>query len=462
MRKTHAALRKRLQAALGNEFTVGELLGEGGFAVVFRAKDNALHRDVAVKVVDLQLAASANAAERFVHESRIAAGLEHPHIVPIYKVGGRGDVLYLIMRFVDGPSLRELLAQKGRLSVGDAARIARQVADALAYAHAHGVVHRDVKPDNVLLDRSGHVLVTDFGIAKIAAHAKKTVATGPVTTEGMILGTPQYMSPEQVSGDRLEPPSDIYSLGIVLYQMLAGEPPFDGESAQEILAQHLTAIPTPIREVRSEVPEELAQVLDRMLMKDPARRYQSAAQASRELVEALPTAAHDRVKARGRRVARSLVRLGAVGCLAFAAFVAGAALVLSAVTSDPPALAAHAPAIPDSVVTQLRALGAIGRNEPPLMVFVPNGASLRDGLVVTRGHVIRVGPRRPRRYLADSVDVVWTFRGFALRGGLRAGIVLVPAAGRRDTVFQDLSLRELYEMRSLFTQRVSSERDTTP
>jgi hypothetical protein len=187
-------------------------------------------------------------------------------------------------------------------------------------------------------------------------------------------------------------------------------------------------------------------------------------------VEALPTAAHDVVKAggTGRRrlhLLRSLGRVGAVGCLVMVAFAAGAALVLSAATSDPPALAARAPAIPDSVVLQLRALGAITRNESPLLVFVPHGASLRDGLVQTQRHIIRVGPRRPRRYATDSVRVVPTFRGFALRGGLRAGIVLVPA-GRpeaRDTVYRNVSLRDLYEMRSLlFGQRPAAGRETTP
>ncbi|MBI1966576.1 MAG: serine/threonine protein kinase, partial [Gemmatimonadetes bacterium] len=161
------ALQQRLQHALGEEFTVGPLLGQGGFAAVFRARDNSLHRDVAVKVLDLEIAPSPTLAERFLREAQTVAQLEHPHIVPIHKVGKHGDtLLYIIMRCIDGPSLRQLLATHKRLSVGDAARLTRQVADALAYAHSHGVVHRDVKPDNILLDKQGHVLVTDFGIAK--------------------------------------------------------------------------------------------------------------------------------------------------------------------------------------------------------------------------------------------------------------------------------------------------------
>src|SRR5881296_899437 len=235
-----AALQKRLQQALGQEFTVGPLLGEGGFASVFRARDNVLNRDVAVKVLDVELAPSPVVAERFLREAQTVARLEHPHIVPIYKVGRQEEIFYIIMRCIDGPSLRQLLETQKKLSVGDAARIARQVADALAYAHSHDIVHRDIKPDNILLDKSGHALVTDFGIAKAAQAAQAaTPGSAQLTSEGMIIGTPQYMSPEQAAGDQLDGRSDIYSLGIVLYQMLAGEPPFTGPTAQAVTARRL-------------------------------------------------------------------------------------------------------------------------------------------------------------------------------------------------------------------------------
>src|SRR2546425_218182 len=195
-----STLRRRLQQALGDEFTVGTLLGEGGFAAVFRVHDTALNRDVAIKVLDLGLTPSPALAERFVREARTIAHLEHANIVPIYKVGGfKNEVLYIVMRCVDGPSLRQLLEKERRLTVGDAARIARQVADALAYAHGRGIVHRDVKPDNILIDSTGRVVVTDFGIAK-AAEA----AASQLTTEGMVVGTPQYMSPEQATGQRTD------------------------------------------------------------------------------------------------------------------------------------------------------------------------------------------------------------------------------------------------------------------
>src|SRR3989454_8473670 len=194
-------LRRRLQKALGKKFTVGDVLGEGGFAAVFRVRDQDLGQDVAVKVLDLGLTPSPGLAERFVREARTSARLEHPHIVPIYKVGGyKNEVLYIVMRCIDGASLRQLLEKHRRLSLRDAARIARQVADALGHAHLQGVVHRDVKPDNILVDSTGHVLVTDFGIAKAAQEA----SASQLTTEGMVVGTPHYMSPEQATGEDVD------------------------------------------------------------------------------------------------------------------------------------------------------------------------------------------------------------------------------------------------------------------
>src|SRR5262245_52136800 len=313
-------LQQRLQTALGKQFTVGPLLGQGGFAVVFRARDHTLNRDVAVKVMDTAGAPSPLLTDRFVREAQTIARLEHPHIVPIYEVGQTADLLFIVMRCVDGPSLRQLLGTSAsrRLSLRDAARVARQVADALAHAHADNVVHRDVKPDNILMDKRGHVMVTDFGIAKAAQAA----TAAPLTTEGMIMGTPQYMSPEQATGDPVDGRSDIYSLGIVLYQMLTGSPPFDGESSAKIIALQISAVPPDIRRVRSDVSPELAAVLDRMLAKDPAARYQSASEVSQALVAVLPTAARDLVRPlRHRLVAiamKSLVGLGHAagrGCL---------------------------------------------------------------------------------------------------------------------------------------------------
>src|SRR6266704_1081037 len=422
-------LRRRLQEALGDESTVGNLLGQGGFAAVFRVREKALNRDVAVKVVDLGLTPSPSLAERFVREARTIAQLEHPHIVPIYKVGGyRNEVLYIVMRCLDGPSLRQLLEKYKRLSVGDAGRIARQVADALGYAHRNRVVHRDIKPDNILLDTSGHVLVSDFGIAKAAQEASGS----NLTTEGMVIGTPQYMSPEQATGERVDARSDIYSLGIVLYQMLAGTTPFDGESAQSILMKQATATAVPIGRLRSDVPPALAAVVDRLLAKDPADRFQTAEEVSRALIEALPAAARDRVRLRASALAiRSLVGIGVAACLLVAAFVAGAIVVSWTVFSGPPRLDAVAP-VPD------------GRQDSVL-------------LVVGKRRVVVAGPRRSRVYRRDSV--AYTFFA-SWRSGPHFLFVLIPATGRRDTVFTHLSLRAFWTLGRRIERLLPADRRT--
>ena len=431
-----STLRRRLQKALGDKFTVGDLLGEGGFAAVFRVRDKAASRDVAVKVLDLGQTPSPDLAERFVREARTSAQLEHPHIVPIYKVGGyKNEVLYIVMRCVDGPSLRHLLEQQQRLPVPDAARIARQVADALGHAHRQGVVHRDVKPDNILLDGAGHVLVTDFGIAKAAQEA----SVSQLTTEGMVVGTPHYMSPEQATGERVDARSDIYSLGVVLYQMLAGAPPFDGESAQSILMKQATVTAVPIKRVRRDVPTVLAGVVDRTLAKDPAERFQTAEELSRALVEALPTAARDDVHP--RRGLASFVGPG-VGCLALAALIAGAGAVVVMAFSKPPRVSAEAP-LPDSLAQALRRRGALAAGDAAQYVFGPRGVDDTTLLVVARRSVAVVTPHRVRLYPRDSVQVRYTV---GLWGGLGFRMVLALPRLRRDTVFRHLSFRDVYEV----------------
>jgi serine/threonine-protein kinase len=452
------ALQKRLQEALGPEFTVGPLLGQGGFAAVFRTRDNTLNRDVAVKVLDLELAPSPNVAERFLREAQTVARLEHPHIVPIYKVGRQEEVFYIIMRCIDGPSLRVLLERNKKLSVGDAARIARQVADALAYAHTHDIVHRDIKPDNVLLDKSGHVLVTDFGIAKAAqaAHAA-TPGAAQLTSEGMIIGTPQYMSPEQASGDQLDGRSDIYSLGIVVYQMLSGAPPFDGPSSASILAQQLTQPPPPIRRERPDVSEEMAFVLERMLEKKPAKRFQTASEVSRALIDALPTAARNRVQVPLRRrlsamFYKSLLGLGVAGCLLFVAFVAGAAAVAYTLFSKQPRIDARAP-VSDSLTQMLRTRRVLAPGDAAVFVYQPGNADAL--LVVTRRRTAVVTPRAVRSYARDSVqpdvdlDVI---------GGLGARLLIRPnkVTASVDTVFRSLSFRDVVRL-SLALERLEQE-----
>jgi len=459
-------LQKRLQQALGSEFTVGALLGQGGFAAVFRARDNVLNRDVAVKVLDVELAPSTVVAERFMREAQTVARLEHPHIVPIYKVGRREEIFYLIMRCIDGPSLGQLLETQKKLPIGDAARIARQVADALAYAHSHEIVHRDIKPDNILLDRSGHVLVTDFGIAKAAQAAKEKKSSASLTSEGVVVGTPQYMSPEQAAGDPLDGRSDIYSLGIVLYHMLAGAPPFDGPSSADILAQQLTEQPEPIRRLRPDAPEEMALVLDRMLDKKRANRFQMASEVSRALVGALPTAARDRVHLPlSRRIKamfyRSLVGLGVAGCLLFLAFAGGGAVVAYYVFSKPPRVAARLP-LPDSLTRMLRGRRALLPGDVGLYAYRPAGQEDTTLLLLTRRRTVVVTPHDVRSYARDSVrrdmDLI-------LHGGLAFRLVIY---GRHsgevaDTVYRNLSFRDMVQLRPQLNKTpAAAPRQATP
>jgi protein kinase-like protein len=447
------SLQRRLQQALGQEFTVGPMLGQGGFAAVFRARDNALNRDVAVKVLDVELAPSAVAAERFLREAQTVARLEHPHIVPIYKVGRQEAIFYIIMRCIDGPSLGQLLETQKRLPVGDAARIARQVADALAYAHSREIVHRDIKPDNILLDKSGHVLVTDFGIAKAAQAAKeKGSASTQLTSEGVVVGTPEYMSPEQASGDPLDGRSDIYSLGVVLYQMLTGAPPFVGPSSAAILAQILTEPPEPIRRLRPDVPEEMAVVVERMMEKNRGQRFQMASEVSRALVGALPTAARDRVRVPLKRRLRlmfykSLVGIGVAGCLLFIAFAGGAAAVAYYVFSKPPRIAAHAP-LPDSVSRMLRARRLVEPGDAPLFAFEPAGQEDTTLLVLTRQRTIIATPHAMRSWARDSVH---RDLHLDLHSGLSFRMV-ISATGTgparfADTVYRSLSFRDMVQLR---------------
>jgi eukaryotic-like serine/threonine-protein kinase len=218
------------EAALGDRYRIERPLGAGGMATVYLAEDLKHHRRVAVKVLRPELAAALG-PERFLREIETTAGLRHPHILPLFDSGEAAGFLYYVMPYVEGESLEDRIARERQLSLDDAVRIAREVADALSYAHAHGVVHRDIKPGNILLE-GGHAVVADFGIAR----AVRAAGDERLTQTGMAVGTPTYMSPEQASGEtEVDGRSDLYSLACVLYEMLAGQPPFTGPTAESVL-----------------------------------------------------------------------------------------------------------------------------------------------------------------------------------------------------------------------------------
>src|SRR3990167_8719857 len=218
-------LAARLKEALGSDYTIEGEIGRGGMGVVFRARDERLHRRVAIKVLPPELAFQKEIRERFTREAQTSARLSHPHIVPIHDVGDGNGLVYFIMGLVEGESLGARLKRRGRLPPEEARRIMRETADALSAAHAVSVIHRDIKPDNILLEGTrGRVMVTDFGIAKALSSSSGATLTGA----GIAIGTPQFMSPEQAAGERtLDGRSDLYSLGVVTYQMLAGDLPFN-------------------------------------------------------------------------------------------------------------------------------------------------------------------------------------------------------------------------------------------
>lgn len=257
-----------LRTALGDRYSVERELGQGGMATVYLAEDLKHGRKVAIKILKPELAAAVG-TERFLREIAISAKLRHPHILPLYDSGGAEALLYYVMPFVEGETLRSRLDRETQLPVENALEIARQVADALSYAHARGVIHRDIKPANILLE-SGHAMVADFGIARAI-----TAARGEGLTEtGMTVGTPAYLSPEQAAGERnLDGRSDVYALGCVLYEMLAGQPPFTGPTAASVVHQRLIAEPPLVTQLRPGVPAGIANALKRTLAMNPADRF---------------------------------------------------------------------------------------------------------------------------------------------------------------------------------------------
>ena len=308
----------RFPEALAERYRLTRELGRGGMATVYLARDLKHGREVAVKVIHPWLA-SALGTERFLHEIAIAARLRHPHIVPLFDSGSADGVLYYVMPFETGPSLRQRLTREGALAVDDAVLILRDVCDALAHAHEQGIVHRDIKPDNVLLS-GRHAMVTDFGVAKALAVDGESPAegadsagpfpAGAVATVGGVLGTPAYMAPEQVTSDpHIDHRADIYAVGVLGYELLAGRPPFVGETREAVLAAQMTATPAPLPSHRPDVPAPLSELVMRCLAKQPSDRVQTADELVQRLDD-LAVAGRHAMPSTSRR-ARWLVALAA-------------------------------------------------------------------------------------------------------------------------------------------------------
>ena len=276
-------LRAHVQRALAAHYELDCEIGRGGMGIVYRARDRRLKRQVAIKLLPPELAFRSEIKSRFLREAETAASLSHPNIVPIYTVDEQEQLVFFVMAYVSGDNLAKRLHERGVLTVDETRRVLREVADALAYAHDRGVVHRDIKPDNILLDAvTGRPMVTDFGIAR----AMDSSGDSRLTATGMAIGTPAYMSPEQAAGDRqIDGRSDLYSLGVLGYQMLTGEPPFTAGSTPAMLVKHISERPVPVEQRRADVPTDLARSVMMLLEKDPSNRFPSAA----ALVAALDT-----------------------------------------------------------------------------------------------------------------------------------------------------------------------------
>ncbi|MEJ7811107.1 MAG: serine/threonine-protein kinase, partial [Gemmatimonadaceae bacterium] len=269
-----AVLRAHVERALDSSYELDREIGRGGMGIVYRAKDRRLKRTVAIKLLPPELAFRTEIKSRFLREAETAAQLNHPNIVPIYSVDERDGLVFFVMTCIEGKTLGRRLHDEGQLGVDETRRILREVADALAYAHGRGVIHRDIKPDNILLDdESGRAMVTDFGIARAVQEG----GDSRLTATGMAIGTPAYMSPEQAVGDKvIDGRSDLYSLGVVGYQMLVGEPPFVAGSTPAMLMKQLTERPVPVAHRRRDVPPDLDATVMTLLEKEPERRFANA------------------------------------------------------------------------------------------------------------------------------------------------------------------------------------------
>jgi eukaryotic-like serine/threonine-protein kinase len=314
---------------IAGRYEVEELVGHGGMSSVYKAHDSLLERHVALKILHEQYNGDEDFVERFKREARSVAQLQHPNIVTVIDRGEEDGRQYIVFEYIDGENLKERIVREGRLDVGEALEIALEVARGLAFAHDNGLVHRDVKPQNVLLNGDGRAKVTDFGIAR-------TVDVDGMTKTGTVLGTSNYIAPEQASGQRVDAHSDVYSLGAVLYELLAGDVPFPGESFVAVAMKHLHEPPPNLLDVRKDIPLRVAAAVDRALEKDPEQRFPTMDAFAAELEACLAELdrgedgeatmvipARQRAARRRKQVSRWPVAIVLLALLAIAAIVVG-------------------------------------------------------------------------------------------------------------------------------------------
>jgi serine/threonine-protein kinase len=428
----------RESQVVAGRYRVTRELARGGMASVYLARDLKHDRDVAVKVVRGELAAALGSG-RFLREIRIAAHLRHPHIVPLYDSGDADGLLYYVMPYESGQSLRARLRKEGQLPIDDAVAILRDVCDALAHAHEHGVVHRDIKPDNVLLT-GRHALVTDFGVAKALTPtedaANQSDPQSGITAAGVMLGTPAYMAPEQASADpRIDHRADIYAVGVLGYEMLAGHPPFRGDTTPEMLAAQLSSAPEPLSVHRPDVPPSLGALIMKCLVKRPDDRWQRADDLVHRL-EHLDDPTPPAATGEARRPRRTFPRHRSVAYALSLAAVGAAAWTLWPEPHSPPALSSPAPP----------ALAVLVFQHGPPEDLEPLAVAVTANLIAALGDVPRLNVRSlravwpyrdpgiPLDSVARRLDVPWVVGGHVHRAGSQ-NVVTVDltdaATGRR-------------------------------
>ena len=395
-----------LRAALGDRYAIDRELGRGGMGAVYLARDARLDRPVALKVLPREFATVPELRERFLRETRLAAGFSHPNIVPVFAIEESDSLLAFAMGFVEGESLAQRVAREGPLRPRDAVRLLQDVAYALAYAHGRGVVHRDIKPDNIMIERAtGRALVMDFGIARAIAAAPDRPG---LTRVGESIGTPEYMSPEQAAGDVVDGRSDLYSLGLVAWFALIGRTAVSGETTQRVIIKQLTEPVPPVAGARPDLPTPLADVVDRCCEKEPDARYATAERLV-EALEATNLAAPD-IPVAVRLIAPDLASIGVRAVLALLLLGYGAYRIIGFgngnIISIGIVVAASAWVGGIAAVQELRRLRRSGYTATELQRLLAIVQSERDEVRTLRAADLALVERRRKRVVVSSVILV--------------------------------------------------------